>query len=269
MVPHQYPRIILPCLGWKKGIKASDIKNQCKEALVGHLLEGENENLFDFSLGEDFPQIRIEALPYKRVLNLSCSLLGTFFLPEHFHFLPRNKGEETWEEDVEISEELLIEDNYRYIEKVIVVGWPLTDIHQWPIDYFRSFAKESEYDTFREKSKEISKIRNVDLFFQEEWIRLKRDTNNSRIADAVGEARINHDPTKLNYWHFTIDMYPADREERVKDISKNWKNSMAIRLGDYLRQTFEIINDTFPIPQITNEKLWVKEFVCSKIVSKT
>ncbi len=263
MIPHQYPREILPSLGWKKGIKASDIANQCKDALVGHLLEGEEKDLMDFSLGEDLPQIRLEALPYKRVPNLSCSLLGVFFLPKHFHFLPKNEGEKTWEEDVEISEGLLVDDNYRYIEKIIVVGWSLTDIHQWPIKYSRSFAKKSDYDAFKKKSEEISKVRNIDMFCQEEWIRLKRDPNNSNlcIADAIGEAYINHDPTKLNYWHFTIDMYPADSEDRVKGIGKKWSNSMAIRLGDYLRQTFVIVGDTFPIPQITDKKLWIKESV--------
>ena len=256
----QYPREILPCLGWKKGIKTSDVIDTCNEALLGHFFEGKIDNLIDSSLGEDFRQIRLEALPYKRIPNLSCCLLGAKFLPQHFHFLPNGEGKETWDENFEVSDELLTKDNFRYIEDIFVVGWTLSKLHHWPIIYQRSFDKKSNYDTFKKSSEELSKKRKIDQYIQEEWERMKRDSGtNLCTVTTIGESCVNHDPTKLNYWHFTIDMYPSDSENSVKDINKNWREGMAIRLGDYLRQSFVIINDPSSIPPITNKELWEKE----------
>ena len=102
----QYPHEILPKQNWREGVLSSEIIGFCQDAMLGHMLNGRPEECFDFSLGEDMLSILPEKLPLNRIPGLSCSLLGTSFIVEHFHFLPSNDGKAPWHDGIVVPEEI-------------------------------------------------------------------------------------------------------------------------------------------------------------------
>ena len=64
----------------------------------------------------------------------------------------------------------------------------------------------------------------------------------------------------LNYWHFTIDVYPAEGDMNpLKNASDGWRRNLAANLCDFLRRCYEIIADDNQVAAVEDETLWVKE----------
>lgn len=258
----QYPHEILPKQNWREGVLSSEIIGFCQDAMLGHMLNGRPEECFDFSLGEDMLSILPEKLPLNRIPGLSCSLLGTSFIVEHFHFLPSNDGKAPWHDGIVVPEEMVNENNYTYYHDVTVVGWQLKEIHKYKIPYIRNFHKPREYKEYKEKVLAISKKSGVATLYLEEWENLLENPENKslRIVNLFGEARVNHAPTMLNFWHYTIDLYPAEDDTKpIPKVSDGWRSNMAENVCDILRRRFTLVSDDSAIPQIGNEKLWVKK----------
>ena len=78
-----YPQNIISRKGWKKGIEAIDILNNCPNAIIGHWVKGTFDSCVDNSLGEGMERLSEEALPTKDLPNLSCSLLGALYMFEN------------------------------------------------------------------------------------------------------------------------------------------------------------------------------------------
>lgn len=259
MTKPQYPREILPQKGWSQTIVVGDILKETPDAILGHLLVGDYENCIDDSAGEGMEFIRRESLPLERMVNLSCSLLGTCFMLPFFHFLPDNDGKEPWKGGFEVTEGLLSATNYNYYPNVVVVGWQLRQVEHFPLPYPRKFAKQKDFVDYQNKAIADAEERNCAIV-QKEWADLAEDEENKRlhIANFTGEARCNHAPTMLNYWHFTIDMYSAiDSKKPMKKLSKGWSENMGISLHDFLCHSFALLNNDEQIPQIAND-IWTE-----------
>ena len=258
----QYPHEILPKQNWREGVLSSEIISICQDAILGHMLNGQQEDCFDSSLGEDMLSILPEKLPLNRMPGLSCCLLGTSFILEHFHFLPNNDGKAPWHEGISVPEEIVNEDNYTYYPDVTVVGWQLKEIHEYKIPYIRKKKKKKEYEEFKDKVLAVSKKSNVAIIYLEEWEHLLEnpEDKNYRIVNLFGEARVNHAPTMLNFWHYTIDLFPAENDAKpLTKVSDGWRFNMAENVCDILRRNFILISDDSDIPQIGDEKIWVKK----------
>lgn len=255
----QYPFEVLPRADWKSRIDTCDIIKSCPVALLGHVLRNVSKDAcFDYSLGEDRPQITMKALPVERIPNLSCSLLGTFFKPEHFAFLPDSQGAAPWS-DSDGSQQTLLSDNNNFqpVENRTVVAWNLKEVHNRSIPYTRDvdFKMYSEIKS-KIASKNGSEMGNVCI---EEWDKLKQSTiPKNRLLPLDGRAQVNHDPLCLNYWHFTIDLYPPDNIQQIKDTGKKWKYDMALVLREYLKFHFVMVEEDTIIPQINDKSLWEK-----------
>lgn len=255
-----YPREILPQPIWVQTIVVGDILKSCPNALLGHMLVGNYKECVDDSAGEGMDFIRRNALPLARMANLSCCLLGTFFLLHYFHFLPTNEGKKPWKAGVQVSEELLSVDNYSFFPEITNVGWPLLKLEGFPLPYLRKFTKQKEFTSFQDNVVAVAKERNREIVLHE-WAELTEDKDNKnlRVADFIGEVRNNHAPTLLNYWHFTIDMYSAnDDKDPLKKVSKGWGEKMATNLQDFLCHSFVLLTETPQISTITDEGIWVK-----------
>ena len=261
MADYLYPQGILPESTYRQEVNPAAIIEHQPLALLGHMLNGSEKDCIDYSLGEDMPVIYQDALQLKRVPNLSCSMMGCCFSIEDFHFLPQNKGKLAWKGDRQIEESLLEDkENYRYYAEITVVSWMLANIHLHPIPYKRSFGKKSEYDEFVKKANDVAQKRKIDIYLAE-WDELKAKTNEKElpVAEVKGLARVNHAPTNLNYWHFTIDFYSAEDDTNAqKNISGAWRNNMALNLWDYLRHNFDILRSEEQIPKIIDQSIWLK-----------
>lgn len=261
MADYRYPLEILPKETYRQEIDPAAIIEHQQRALLGHMLVGSENDSIDYSLGPDMPAIYQEALQIKRIPNLSCSLMGCCFCIENFHFLPQNKGKQPWIDDYQVEESLLEnKENYDYYPEITVVGWLLANIHLHPIPYKRSFGKKSEYDVFAQKARGVAENRKIDMYLAE-WNELKAKATDNELpaAEVKGQARVNHAPTNLNYWHFTIDFYSAEDDTKPqKNISGAWRNNMALNLWDYLRHTFDVLKSEEQIPRITDQSIWLK-----------
>lgn len=256
-----YPRNIISRKGWKKGIEAIDILNNCPNAIIGHWVKGTFDSCVDNSLGEGMERLSEEALPTKDLPNLSCSLLGALYMFEDFRFLPADEGKKPWVEDTDVPEEMITEKNFIILSNIIVVGWLISKVHLYRMKYPHGFSKKKEYDTLKEKAIEVARNRSINATYLKEWddLVLAEGSQNQRVAELIGEARVNHDPTNLNFWHFTIDTYPAESDIKpIKNASDGWRFYMAANLADYLRRSFMYINESTTIPQITEKSIWEK-----------
>lgn len=261
MAKPAYPKEVLSQPHWVESITTGDILKCCSTTLLGHLLVGDKNQCIDSSLGDGMEFIRREALPLERMANLSCSLLGTYFKLAFFHFLPDNEGKKTWKAGTLIAEELLAENNYNHYPTITVVGWHLRNLEHYPIPYPRIFSKAKDYAAFQTAAVAVADLRKCEIV-QKEWHELAKNVKNEeqKIADFSGEVRCNHAPTMLNYWHFTIDLYPADdNDSPLKNTSKGWREKMGIYLQDYLCNSYILLTKEEQIPQIADKNIWVKE----------
>lgn len=259
MAKPQYPQEILPQKEWSQAIMVGDILKESPDTLLGHLLVGDYTHCIDDSAGEGMEFIRRESLPLERMINLSCSLLGTYFILSFFHFLPDNDGKQPWKRGTEITEKLWAESNYNYYSNVVVVGWPLRQVENHPLPYPRKFAKQKEFADYQNKAIADAEERNCAIV-QQEWANLAEDEENKslHIANFTGEARCNHAPTMLNYWHFTIDMYSAiDNKNPMKKISKGWSEKMGTTLQDFLCHSYVLLTSDAQVPKIAND-IWTE-----------
>ena len=260
MADQRYPIEILPQRGWKQCICQEEIVGHCPNALLGRKLDGDFEKCIDISAGEGKWVIYMNALPVSCIPNMSCSLLGTFFKPTYFHFLPDGEGKGGWKENVEVNE-TLIDGNSVYFDTITVVAWKICNVHNRTLPYKHVFAKNKEYSSFRENAIAVSGERNIPQLYLSEWEELTANPKNEkqRIVEVNGVARVNHDPTMLNYWHFTVDQYPAESDIKpLAKASEGWRYNLALNLCDYLRHNFDIVTDSTNIPMISDERLWTK-----------
>lgn len=257
----QYPHEILPKQNWRENVPPSNVIGVCQEAILGHMLNGRREDCIDFTLGEDMISILPDKLPLKRIPGLSCCLLGTSFIVEHFHFLPSNDGKKSWHEGVVVPEEMVNENNYTYYPDVTVIGWLLKEIHKYKIPYKRNFRKQKEYEEFKKDVLAVSNTKGIVDLYLEEWEQLLEnpEDKNLRIVNVFGETRVNHAPTMLNFWHYTIDLYSIDNDIKpIDNISGGWKYNMADNFCDYLRRKFVLFENDSTIPKIVDKNLWVR-----------
>lgn len=257
MAKPDYPREILPQQGWRQCICTQDLVDRCPEAMLGRKLDGTKEHC----INPEDNSIYMSVLPVDSIPNLSCSLLGTFFKVNHLHFLPDNEGKTSWEEGAMVGDEMMHEDNYNHFSDITVVGWKAKEVHGKPLPYSHVFDKKALYDAFKEAAKGVAELRKIEVYL-DEWEDLKKNPTNSklRIAEVVGETRVNHDPTNLNYWHFTIDIYPAETDIKpLKDVSKGWSKSIAANFCDFLRHCYEIIENDAQVAKVEDNTLWVRE----------
>lgn len=258
----KYPEELIPQESWEHEISVEDILNNNQDALIGRWVKGCKTDWVDYSLGEDMPILRDKAIDMARMLNISCSLLGALFLPEHFCFITQGKGSELWKESnySAIPQEEICENNYRIDKEIFVVAWSIHDIHGMMVPYSRTFADEGSYNLFAQNVKNVVENRtsDEDLRVVAEWNELKRNNNGAYEAEIYSQLRVSHAPTYLNYWHFLVDAYPADDDDNAVLARKNaWQKSLTLNIWNALSSSIVIIEEGTDIPQLSSS-LWSK-----------
>lgn len=238
-----YPVQILPQKGWRDDLNIKAIIETNENAVIGRKIIGSPEMCIDSSLGEDNARLRVKYLKTSEIPNLSTSILGALFSVEDFVFWQKEEGEKPWkkEEVVEFEKYSAGIDYYPESESIIVVGWRIKAIHGYLIPYNKIIPKQKDYETLREKTSDIERLREKYALPYES---LPVDADGKRYMKMNGEARVNHAPVKLNYWHHTIDLYPEDTPENpLKGIKGAWKEMMGENVADYLRRSFLLIKE--------------------------
>lgn len=246
MESNEYPVRIIPSFGWNDDIKCDAILCVCKDAMVGRRIEGSAEDCVDSSLGEDAISLKEEALTKDEIPNLSTSLLGAKHQIEDFRFRQIGQGKAPWDkEEVGISAFCIDKDFVRIDTEFIVVGWSLFGLNNKDVPYRKTFNKKKEYDAFVDSVNKANESQNKEKIYLEEYEKLSKNENGVSYGEYNGKVFVNHAPTKLNYWHFTVDLYPVDTPEKpLKGVKGAWREMMAENIADYLRRSFYILPDS-------------------------
>ena len=246
-----YPLHLLPQEDWMLQIKTDDILHLCENALIGRRFEGELHDFIDTSLGEDMPVLKDKALSFKDIPNLSTSLLGTLHKIEDFHFVQKERGSDNWTGgSVDISIFTPNTDFYRIEGNLVVLGWIIEELDGRKFPYQQPLPKKKNYDACIAKLKSAYPEEDV---YVEEYEKLAVNANNNRVIEFEGTVKVNHIPTNLNYWHFTIDLYPKDNPTTpLKNSSGKWRAELCENVRDYLKYSFNILSDMM-LPPVIND----------------
>lgn len=255
MAENEYPKHILPKVGWRVGITGGEIRSLCEDAVIGRRMDGSIEDYTEQRLGELY--LKSDALVSDSIPNLSTNLLGTVFRYEDFRFKQKEKGKDSWD-GVSEPDDLISNQNYeKHTGPMSVIGWEIKELDGVTFPYKRNFPKEADYKAFKDKAESSAE----DIYL-EEFGNLPVDDNNSHYKEVIGEIRLRHMPTNLNYWHFTIDLFPfEDKANAIKNTKSSWRKMMAYNVRDILYKTFLKISEDSDCPNIFNwESLVAQEF---------
>ncbi len=246
MESKEYPVHIIPTEGWNHDIKCDAILYVCGNAMIGRRIEGCAEDCIDSSLGEDAIFLKEEALATDEIPNLSTSLLGAKHEIDDFSFRQTGQGKAPWDkEEVSISAFCVDKDFVRIDTEFIVAGWSLFGLNNRDVPYRKTFNKKKEYDAFVDSVNKANESPNKEKIYLEEYEKLPKNEAGDSYGEYNGKVIVNHAPTKLNYWHFTVDLYPVDSPDKpLKGVKGAWREMMAENVADYLRRSFYILPDS-------------------------
>lgn len=250
-----YPEHIISRDEWRERIDTDSLLLSCADVYTGRRIEleaGVSEGRYiDDRLGEGMERLTEEALPDKRVPDLSMSLLGALFGIGDFSFIQKGRGEELWNRGRSISlPEIGPGDFERVRNEYFVAAWMVRELHNIKFPYTRCFDSKKSYDKVRDQIADV---------LMEEWDRLSTLPDNKSLhkADMEGTAKIEHSPVILNYWHFIITLYPQEASDSpIHNNNGAWRKCMAHNVGEMLRGTFIKVPEGSDVPCILDTSLW-------------
>lgn len=195
--------------------------------------------------------LKVSILPNSRILNLSTDLMGASFSLRDFTYQHKNNGDLPWDGyEVDICSFVKDIDFVQTDGPVFAAGWCIAVLENFSIPYRRNFKNHDDFISFHRKGQSpLSKEKIGQLL--KKYEELPCNVNKQRETDALGRMRINHDPRMLDYWHFTIDLYPEENPEVALDSNKgSWKKKFVSLAGDYLRRTFTIYQNEEDVPPL-------------------
>ena len=183
-------------------------------------------------------------LKAKDAINMSVSLLGALFMADHIRFRQIGQGREPWDGETVDAEKLIADNVEEITQPHFGVVWFATKINNKTIPYKKEITKSSEFESFK---KDVYRVSGIVLGEFESY----KKTDNPLKATT----RLNHCPTKLNYWHFTFDTYPADTEKPIMN-EKSWRKRLLDKTAkDILRFSYKLCEDCI-VPAIP-ESIWL------------
>lgn len=253
----EYPIRIIPEEGWLTCVKCDAVLSVCSDAFIGRRIEGAKCESIDDSLGEDAMCLKVRALPSSEIPNLSTSLLGARHEVDDFHFCQKGKGSKDWDGKVVSIDQYQPDTDFIIIEsEMIVAVWPAIELHKRPVPYKKVYTKKKEYN---EEISNIKKSLPYQEIYFEEYEKLKKDEKGNPFCEFEGMVILNHCPTNLNYWHFTIDLYPAEASgSAIKNAKSAWRAMMCDNVADYMRRTFILLEEGIQPPKIYKWEIIVR-----------
>lgn len=244
-----YPIDLIPKVEWRE-IMCTDemlagMENFC---LIRRCDCSEDEGI-DCKLVADggSPFLSHKALSDEHIANMSMSLLGALLQKDDIRFKQKEEAKEDWNGcDV---------DSKRLIEGFVVevpmpwfeVVWGAKLLHNQPVPY-KKFIKGNEFDQLKA---DVKAIRNIILTSFKDY-----DTS---VDPLFALTKVNHRPSNLNYWHFTLDVYPANKEGCIKEEEAKKEKSLLKKVGkQLLRFSFQRYDSLTTIPKV-NDSLWLKK----------
>ncbi|WP_289300746.1 hypothetical protein [Xylanibacter muris] len=141
------------------------------------------------------------------VLDWSTNLLGGEFKIEDILWKQKGDGIIEWnEEDVDICD---YDECYEQMAQANSVFITVNCLHKTIVPYRRKFGSKGDLEQYAEKTHDIDK-------------EIIEQYHAGYEPECHATVTVEHKPTKLNYWHMTIEITPRDLTEPMpRDGKKN------------------------------------------------
>lgn len=219
-----YPTEILPRIVFKRRLCVGKLLEKYPDLLVVRMVEGVVEDyLLNFESGD---LVLSEKVFKNSMANLSMNLAGGLFNTSsqgHLKFLPTQKeATKIWRGWL-IPKRLYIEpDCYKVISKCFGLCFHVADIHERTFPFHKHFEKSEERDAYAELTAKATSSKEKE--YAADYVgAFESKKKNVLVRPRI---KVHHTPSKVNYWHVTLDTYrPTDiyyvRPDEKQDSSDN------------------------------------------------
>lgn len=244
----RYPHDLIPQVAWKERMCTEEMLETMGDFCLLRRCDCSEEKgiKIDMVAEGGSPILTHDALTDQRIANMSMSLLGTLFQKDDIRFKQKEEAMADWNGG-EVDAVRLIEN---FVEEVpepwFVVVWLAGGLHNQEVPYKKGGIKQEDFEKFKE---EVNTVSGIVLGTLAEY--------NAEEEPLYGVTKVNHRPSNLNYWHFTLDVYPATREGYIEEPQDNSEKKLLKKVGkQFLRYSFKRYEEV-SIAQM-KESLWIK-----------
>lgn len=200
-----YPLELLPQPGFCVPFPFSVLKEMYGGYIVCYRIEGTiDDNCEQGSFGGHKV---LKEKCFEHIVHLSMNLLGGSFKPEHILFVQKRPGSDKWES----GEKVDYKDYKGCVEKcetATPVFYRDKVLCQPSISIPVIFNDKQAYNAFCQYNKE----------------KVFPRYNKGESISVAFETKIEHHPTKLNYWHVQLEVYPELKEEMLNNDTGVWRS---------------------------------------------
>lgn len=213
-----YPDVIISNPDYKLRMDINSLLAKYPKLLVVRCVDGNEDDYFIQT--ENGERVLTERVFKNSMANLSMNLAGGLFDTDcnaHLRFLPATKeAAEEWNGEEVPSELYSTEESFHFYEKCFGLCFYVSEIHERTFPFYRHFESKQERDKYEMETRAAvtEKEMSYDAHFVAEFIS-KREN-----VEVRPRLKVNHVPTKVNYWHTTLDTFRPNDEDFVKPAEK-------------------------------------------------
>lgn len=227
-----YPTEILPRIVYKKRLCINKLLDKYPDLLVVRMVEGVIEDyLMDFESGD---VIFSEKVFKNSMANLSMNLAGGLFDTSshgHLKFLPTNKEATKIWKGWKVPQKLYIEpDSYNIFYPCFGLCFYVVDIHERTFPFYKHFENVEERNVYAEQTAMSTLPKEKE--YEADYVgAFESKKKNVLVRPRI---KVHHSPSKVNYWHVTLDTYRPTDIHYVQPDEK--QNSSDIKMFKALKQ---------------------------------
>ena len=210
----EYPIELLPQQGFCVPFPLDSLKKEFGGYVVCYRIEGTVDD--NCELGGFNGHKVLKENCFEHIVHMSMNLLGGSFKPEHVRFVQKKPGNKAW-----VVDEIVNFKDYQGCVDECTIATPIfyrdNVLCQPSISVPVIFDDKQAYNAF------------CRYFSVKTFPQFKKGTP----VRVTFETRIEHRPTKLNYWHVQLEVYPELKEEMLNNNDGIWRS----RVFDHIRST--------------------------------
>lgn len=241
----KYPQHILPREGYVNPLKIDDLLKEHQDLFLVRQLPGNKDNYMHNMEGGGRTLSPKLVFKNQNLANYSLNLSGGKFNTKpkkDLRFLPEaTDGGGDWHNGFVSKEICKAQDSYKITEPCCGLIIRARDLHHQTFPSTRSFNNPNEYETYL---KEVDQVISIETMLYDKEL-VGKYNGKKGMVNIKGRVKINHRPTKMNYWHYTMDTY---RPNELTPIMSDQITSRDKRMFEALKQNLlnEVAIDITP-----------------------
>lgn len=232
----KYPKRVFPRIRFRKILDIDQLLKSYPDFLVVRMVSGSHA---EYTCQVDGDSQFLPKVFGDRMPNLSMNIAGGLFDTDkerHLRFLP-NPGPPTepWLGGVVDRHICDNVDSYRIVSPCFGLCFYARKVHKKTFPFFMHFDSEKQRDDY------VTRIESVSRIDEEKDMKLVgRFNEKEKKAEVHPFIRVNHAPTKANYWHAALDTWRPTDISPVQDVCSSTDRKMFSALKQDLLLKCEI-----------------------------